>query len=256
MRGDPFRPPPDYLSYGGRFRVRWALRRTGRGGGVFLPRLVDAVTGDVLLDLWEDTELYTGSVVRAEGPVIRLSLAGFGTGTGQGAVEVDLDQRTFRVEERSGSFDTVRARLAAAGFRDAGAIEPVTRPLPAPPPGPNGFQRHPDVETVDGRFRVEWQVQSEGHGEMWDQPKLVDQRSGDVLLDLHTAEAYGFSGRVVRSAGPVVELLVSALLDGDDCNVVIDADARTFEIRNLRPPGATHRRLRGFLRRAGLAEAR
>lgn len=250
---DAFQPPGDYVSYGGRFRVRWTTGRTRGDTVVFLPRLLDARTGAVLLDLWDEAELVTGSVVRADGPVIRLSLCGFGTAGWQGDLELDADAGTYRTAHRAGSFAPVRARLAA-GFRDAGAIEAATRPLPAGPPDPDGFRRTPDVVTVDGRFRVEWHVESEGHGATWDQPKLVDQRTGRVLLDLHGPDAYGFRGEVVRAADPVVELLVAKLFGGGACNVVVDAAAGTFEVRNLRPPGATHDVLRGFLRRRGLRE--
>ena len=233
------RPPADFVSHDGRFRIRWAV---APDGSFFQARLEDESTGRVLLDLWGG-DGFTAAPLRTSGGEIDLAVTGLGVERGNGVVVVDADAGTYLVAAAHGSLRAVTARLDAAGLRWAGAPEPVLRA------GPDGAE-----VSADGRFAVTWVEDSEGHGAIWRHPRVVDTRTGRVLLDLSGDETYGFAGTVVRAAGAVVEVALQNVVGGPSCHLVVDADARTFEIRPLAPAGATYPELRDRLRGLGLAD--
>jgi len=229
------RPPADFLSPGGRFRIRWSVAESE---AFFEPRL--SAGDEVLLDLRGSG--FTVSVRRAAGGVIDLYVVGLGDARGQGLLVVDADARTYLAT--AGAPAAVTALLDAAGLRCAGEPPVLVRPAGQ------------DAEvTMDGRFALAWSWESEGHGATWRAPRVVDTRGGDVLLDLTGPESYGYTARVVRAAGAVIELWVARLFQGGECTVAIDADARTFALVPLVPPGARHRALRERLGLRGLADA-
>lgn len=84
---------------------------------------------------------------------------------------------------------------------------------------------------------------------------MLDERTGQVILDLWATTTWDYTADVVGADGPLLTLRLNRLSSGAACTLVIDADARTFAMSETRPPLATHRLLRERLSLGGLTEA-
>ncbi|HEX8004538.1 MAG TPA: hypothetical protein VF519_17755 [Mycobacteriales bacterium] len=116
------------------------------------------------------------------------------------------------------------------------------------------MERPPAYVSPGGRFRVEWLEHSFVGNTTFAQPKVVDTRDGAVLLDLTGAGSFGWFGWVLGADGAVLELAVRRVQSETGGTVVIDADARTYEIRDAARGGKGLDHVRERLRLGGLAE--
>lgn len=88
-----------------------------------------------------------------------------------------------------------------------------------------------------GRFQVEHAVTAAplSQGDIR-QPRVTDARTGVVLLDLWSAATWDFDGDITASTDSVVEVYVRRWPGSAHCTVVIDADARTYVLRDAARP--------------------
>ena len=108
---------------------------------------------------------------------------------------------------------------------------------------------------MPGRFLVEHAVAAAplSQGDIR-QPRVTDTRTGAVLLDLWKASTWDFDGDVTESTDSTVTLHVRRWPGSASCTLVVDADARTYALRDV----VRERRLAPLLERlrfAGLARA-
>lgn len=117
------------------------------------------------------------------------------------------------------------------------------------------MEKAPDFRSPDGRFLVEWEDHSSVGNSTFVQPRVTDTRTGDVLLDLWGETSFGYFGWVVGTEGPVIEVAVRRVQRTVGCTVVIDADARTYALRDLVRNGKGLDLVRERLGLAGLVAA-
>lgn len=117
------------------------------------------------------------------------------------------------------------------------------------------MERPPDYTSPGGRFVVEWQDHSFVGNSTFVQPRVTDTRTGDVLLDLWGAGSFGWFGWVVDAPEPVIELGLRRVQSETGCTVVIDADARTYALRDVLRAGKGLDHVRERLRLGGLVAA-
>jgi hypothetical protein len=122
------------------------------------------------------------------------------------------------------------------------------------PAGEMGWEI-PDYVSPDGRFRVRWADQPTRGNLSIVQPRVVDERTGDVLLDGWRAATWDWDGRVTAATASTIELAMRKFPGRVHCDLVIDADARTYEIRNASRGGKGLDELREGLRFGGLRPA-
>lgn len=116
------------------------------------------------------------------------------------------------------------------------------------------MERPPAYVSPGGRFRVEWTEHSFVGSSTFVQPCVLDTSDGAVLLDLTGAGSFGWFAFVTGASGATLELAVRRVMSGSGCTVVIDADARTYEIRDAARGGKGLRHVRERLRFGGLEE--
>jgi len=113
----------------------------------------------------------------------------------------------------------------------------------------------PDIVSEDGRLRVR-RGSSSTVGNAWIcQPRVLDERAGATLLDMWVASTSDWGVFDVTFDGPTVSLELRRFPGRTGATFVIDADARTYAVRDALRAGkgldAVHERLRA----AGLVEA-
>ena len=113
----------------------------------------------------------------------------------------------------------------------------------------------PDYRSPDGRFLVEWSMHSFVGNSTFVAPRVTDTATGDVLLDLWGAGSFGWFAWVVGAEGPVLSLGVGRVMSDSGCTVVIDADARTYALRDAKRAGKGLDHVRERLAIGGLAAA-
>lgn len=116
------------------------------------------------------------------------------------------------------------------------------------------MERPPAYTSPGGRFVVEFDEHSFVGNSTFVQPRVTDRRTGDVLLDLTVAATFGWFGWVLGCEEPVIELAVRRVQSSTGCTVVIDADARTYAIRDATRAGKGLGPLRERLAAGGLTE--
>lgn len=116
------------------------------------------------------------------------------------------------------------------------------------------MERPPAYVSPGGRFVVEMTEHSFVGNSTFAQPRVTDTATGDVLLDLTVAATYGWFGWVLRCEEPVIEIAVRRVQSSTGCTVVIDADARTYVIRDAARAGKGLEPLRERLAFGGLTE--
>ena len=113
----------------------------------------------------------------------------------------------------------------------------------------------PDFRSADGRFLVEYGCAATVGNHWICQPRLTDVPAGAVLLDLWGAATWDWDCDRAEAAGPVVSLSLRRFPGSTACVVDVDADRRTYAIRDATRAGKGLDALREALRHAGLAES-
>ncbi len=113
----------------------------------------------------------------------------------------------------------------------------------------------PDWVSPDGRFRLARACASTAGNAWICQPRLTDTRDGAVLLDLWGADTWDWDCPDVSAAGAVVTLALRRYGGSTGCTVDVDADARTYALRDAARGGKGLEPVVAALRRGGLAPA-
>jgi len=116
------------------------------------------------------------------------------------------------------------------------------------------MERPPAYVSPGGRFRVEWDEHSFVGNTTFVQPCVTDTATGEVVFDLTGAGSFGWFGWVLGAEGARLELGIGRVQSGSGCTLVIDADARAYEIVEPNREGKGLDHVRERLRAGGLVE--
>lgn len=214
------------------------------------PRVIDTATGRVLVDL--TNTLWDAIVHRNEGAAVVLSMRHWPAGSKTCVLEIDAGALTFELRHvvPPWSCGDVEAACARSGLSQVGE-----RASPLRPDRIEGDGRLLVHVSPDGRFLVETGLDEGPRMSHVIARSRVTDRSRDVtLFDGWSVALFEWEGQVVEFGPSTVTLAMRRYPGRVTCTLVLDADAGTYAIRDLRPDGRQLRDLRDRLRLHALRE--